>query len=85
MLASRYFVRFASRGGALFRLSCSLAGLRASRSAGGSAGVLVMYLFFGGGYVGAGGASFLLPLLGGGARNSFPVERSVASWRRLAL
>ena|GEM_PF-3557651 len=79
VLASRYSVRFASHGGVLFRLSCSVAGLRALRSASGSAGVLVMYLFFGGGYVGAGGASSLLPLFGGGARNSFPVGRSVAS------
>jgi len=78
-LESCYSARSALRGSTLFRLSCWVAYLRALRSAGGSAGGLVMYLFFGGGYVGAGGASSLLPLFGGGARNSFPVGRSVAS------
>lgn len=60
-------------------------GPRALRGAGGSAWVLVMYLFFGAGYVGADGASSLLPLFGGGASNSFLSGCFVASWCRLAL
>ena len=55
VLASRYSVRFASHGGVLFRLSCRVAYLRALRSAGSSAWVLVAYHFLGGRYVGAGG------------------------------